>query len=122
MNLNRMSDLYQQQTGRALGFKLKSKETGRLWEATHKTGLGKYVIVDVNGQKEALVDGTADRYDFADATLNTDANRANELNVKLAELTNQERSLEEELASLEARMAIVQNEIADVEVELDTLT
>lgn len=131
MNLNRMSELYQQQTGQALGFRLRSRLTGKLWEATYKGISGKYVMVECGGQREAFVEGDQDRYEFADPNLTeatTGARRA-ELTAKLETLTTQETLLEEQLEATKAQhitplanqMDALQREMDTIEAELDTL-
>ncbi len=123
MNLNTMSEMYQTRTGTALGFLIKSRATGRLWTATHKTGLGQFVIADINRQKEALVSGSQDRYEFADHTNDSTGMtaRRSELTERLAELTNKEGQLEADLETTRDSLTRIQDDISAIENELETI-
>jgi chromosome segregation ATPase len=115
MNLNQMSTVYKTTTGNALGFMLKSKATGRIWAAEHKTAGGRFLIVSQDGDnKEAVVAGDTDRYEFADESLNATSGRRAEINERMVTLMNREGQLETELDA-------VRDEIGDLEMELDTL-
>lgn len=112
MTLNTMASMYSRTTNQALGFQLKSRQSGRIFIATFKTGNGMYVIAPVGDGKESLVDGDADRYDFADARFDLNAGRRQELSAKLADLINKSGTIEAELDAVNA-------EIETVELELD---
>jgi hypothetical protein len=122
MTLNQMSAMYNDQTQQALGFQLKSKQTGRVFTAVYKYSGDQYVIAPVGGGKASLVEANSDRYEFADTRFDQSAGKKQELSAKLSELINKEGALNARIEDLQEQInTLEETELEPLHLEMETL-
>lgn len=122
MTLNDMSAQHNSLTGNPLGFTLKSKKTGKVFQAIAKAVDGKWVITyGADSKKMFAVSGTEDRYEFATSASVESVSKKAELEAKLSELQGKETELVSSIESMEETLESVQSQIYEIEDMIDEL-
>jgi hypothetical protein len=112
MTLNQMSSVFQNATGNVTGFTFRSMANGREFTAHSQLSSGKWVIVSAD--RESIVNGEADRYEYTGPQPDLIVARRAAINTRLAEL-------ETTATGLVAQVEALETERASLQAELNTL-
>lgn len=119
MTLNQI----QNAVGVSHGFKFKSSKTGNVFQVLSVTQGGKYLCKTVSGPlKEALLDGTVDRYvtvtDTTSST-NTEVTRLeaaiDEVNSKIDIIDSRTEALNTQREGLESELSVLEEQLEEVQ-------